>query len=251
MKTTIASFLSISIAIMVSMLALSACGGAAGGGKPASAPADASQYQAIAGYCGIKAPASAGAPDGWSVTTTTLDRLMYSASSIISAAGSSEAFDDGISLKINISDYRGGDGPQVGRGATRPEWVMGAVIPTAFAAQSVACVVHLSKLRNVYTTAQGWTTYWHGSLPMAQLPGHVIDGFEFVSNFAPKAGALFFVLDKVGFGNLQAPSLCYLAPQKTQWECAAASLVDAGANWEVRATGMRPGAYVLVSTSRR
>lgn len=244
------------LASLLCAVLLGACGGVVGGDGEARGPAaDASLFVPMAEYCGIKSPETRSVTgEGWDAAPTFMNGYRYTASSLRSLAGSSQALEGGLALNLDINDYRGAvaDGMVATLpGAGDPAWVMGARIPTVLAPRAIACTVHLSKLRNDYTRPAGWSTYWHASLPMAQLPGHLIDGFEFVSNFTPADSSLYFVLDKARYGNVQAPSLCYLAPQKTQWECAAATLADAGARWEVRATGVRAGAYALVSSSRR
>jgi hypothetical protein len=245
----------LSIAGLLSALLLGACGGTGGSDGEARGPAaEASLFVPMAEYCGIKSPeTSSVAGEGWDTAPTPMNAYRYMANSLRSLAGSSQALDGGQALSIEINDYRGiaANSLPTWAGASDTAWVMGARIPTVLAPRSIACTVHLSKLRNNYTQPAGWSTYWHASLPMAQLPGHLIDGFEFVSNFTPADSAIYFVLDKERYGNLQAPSLCYLAPHKTQWECAAASLVDAGKRWQVHAAGLRAGAYALVSSSRR
>lgn len=246
----------LSIASLLSALLLGACGGTGGSDGEARGPAaEASLFVPMAEYCGIKSPETRSVTgEGWDAAPTFMNGYRYTASSLRSLAGSSQALEGGQALNLDINDYRGvvADGMVATLpGAADTAWVMGARIPTVLAPRSIACTVHLSKLRNNYTQPAGWSTYWHASLPMAQLPGHLIDGFEFVSNFTPADSAIYFVLDKERYGNLQAPSLCYLAPHKTQWECAAVSLVDAGKRWQVHAAGLRAGAYALVSSSRR
>lgn len=246
------------LSILPCALLLGACGGAGGSDGEARGPAaDASLFVPMAEYCGIKSPETSSVTgEGWDAAPTALNGYRYTASSLRSLAGSSQALEGGLALNLDINDYRGSGALPSGTvssgvGAADPAWVMGARIPTVLAPRSIACTVHLSKLRNNYTQPAGWSTYWHASLPLAQLPGHLVDGFEFVSNFTPADSVIYFVLDKERYGNLQAPSLCYLAPRQTQWDCAAASLADAGKRWEVRATGLRAGAYALVSSSRR
>lgn len=86
---------------------------------------------------------------------------------------------------------------------------------------------------------------------MAQLSGYQIDGFEFVSNFKPADGQVYFILDKQRYPAPQTFSICYLAPGASEWKCSQPELSDQGMTWHVRMRGLNPGVYVLNAPNQR
>jgi hypothetical protein len=242
-------------------LLLAGCGGGAGGQDPASAAADASQYEAMMEYCQAPSPDLGGpARDGFtSGASIHSGELQFDSNSAVSLSGSTVQQPDPVMLTVGIHDYRGVTGNFVPSGYAKPEWIMGAAIPTVFAAKSVACVAQLAKIKSTAaypfpglptpapSIALSWTSYWQRAIPVDRLPGQPIDGVEFVSNFVPLDGQVFFTLNKAAFASPQGMSICYLAPSAAQWACAPASSADRGENWWVYQRGVRPGAYVLVA----
>lgn len=248
-------------------VALSGCGGAAGSaGELAPTPVAAADYDDIAAHCSTSKPDPA-APvrDGWITTFPLINNSRNHAATIVSPDGSSSAWQEPIVLTVPISDYRGVTGQFFPSGYGEPSWVMGASFPTVLPKHAVACIVQLPKLKYTetlpYTGADGnavvapyslsWNSYWDATLPIGRLAGYPVDGFEFVSNFVPREGRSFFVLDKSRFASAQGLSICYLAPKTSNWDCVTPSTADIGSSWQVSRSGMQPGAYVLTSATRR
>jgi hypothetical protein len=84
---------------------------------------------------------------------------------------------------------------------------------------------------------------------MTGLPGHVIDGFELVADFAPVDATVFFYLLKSRTASPQSLSICYLAPAAGSWDCTRANATDAGNNWGVARAGAAAGVYVVTTPS--
>lgn len=92
-----------------------------------------------------------------------------------------------------------------------------------------------------------WDSYWDRAVPLAGVPGRAVFGFEFVSNFAPSGGEVFFRVGKASVGAPSALSVCFLAPKSLQFSCAHPGVADAGKDWQLSAPTPKQGVYVLVA----
>ena len=79
------------------------------------------------------------------------------------------------------------------------------------------------------------------------LAGRAMSGFEFVSNFAPASGDVFFNLDKTRTTAPSSWSVCYLAPKSVQWSCSQPAVADAGTYWQLSVQRPKVGVYVLTA----
>jgi len=243
--------------------ALSGCGG--GAGEEDIPTANAGDYDAIASYCGAEQPnPSAPVRDGWISSSPYLNDNLNNAATIVSADGSSTAWDTPIVMKVALSDYRGVSGNLIPRG-TVSRWSMGASIPTVLPRHAVACTTQLSKMArnmqpviepgglvgNITTYTLGWKSYWDKALPLDRLSGYAVDGFEFVGNFTPGSGQAFFTVGKTQFASTAGLSICYLAPGSASWDCALPAATDLGDSWQLARPGMKPGAWMLVASAPR
>ena len=239
--------------------ALSGCG--AGADETPVASADTGRYQEMVSYCQAQVSGSAGqASDGWVMGSsyTGNGSYFFESNSVVSANGSTGEGAGPVPLKVSVHEYRGvaHNTPIVPFGYTNPDWSMGVVLPNAMAAKSVACVAQLAKTRSspapvfpvqqpTVSTVLHWRSLWNAEVPMAHLSGYQIDGFEFVSNFTPVDGQVYFVLDKQRYPAPHDLQICFLAAGAGQWSCSQPNLADQGATWRLRITGPRPGVYVL------
>jgi len=236
---------------------LSGCGAGAADGAEDRPPVDTGLYQQMASYCQATPPGP-GEPvrDGWVMSSgyTGNGSSTFESNAIVSANGSSAEGLGPVTLKVGIHDYRGlASGAQiVPSGYANPNWVMGAALSGTMRAKSVACVVQLAKIRPS-STGMGlyWRSFWNEAVPMAQLSGYQIDGFEFVGNFTPADGQAWFALDKQRYPAPQTLSVCYLAPGAGAWKCSQPELSDQGATWQLRVRGLAPGVYVLNASTPR
>lgn len=251
------------IALMaVICAALAGCGGAGGQEEQATqVSTDAAAYAATQDYCGSKEPTGAAAePGGWEITSPShFGNPTYDVNAIVSPGGTtSSAFP--VRLQVNVEDYRGVTGSFVGSGYGEPEWKMGISFSPVLPARSAACVAGLAKLTPPapspfglpgattpvgYTLA--WSSKWSARVPVDRVPGAVLDGFEFVSTFAPASAQVFFVVSKKRLPVAQGVSICYLAPAATNWDCAPASAADQGKDWGFSRRAAQPGVYVLAA----
>ncbi|WP_157691715.1 hypothetical protein [Noviherbaspirillum autotrophicum] len=257
------------LATLGTALALTGCGGGAGAlgggaGAPSAPVADAAAYDDMMSYCGITAPTGMDATqDGWSSNYGVLQGAgtVYYGSTIISPAGSAHAWSTPLTMSVPFTNYKGVTGPVVSSGYAKPEWKMGVAIPTVLSPRSVGCVTETARVYTPPTidlspgyptlpqpqSSLIWTSYWSSKVPVSQLQGTPVDGFELVSNFAPASGVVYFVIDKASFAAPQTLSICRLAPKATQWNCVQPSVADAGENWSVTTSSPAPGVYVLLS----
>lgn len=240
------------IGATVLALVLSGCG--AGAGVEDAPAADAGTYQQIASYCQTTPPGPGEAVrDGWVMNSsfsgyTGRDSYRYETNAIISANGSTAEGLGPVSLKVGVYDYRGlaSNAQFITPGYANPATGMGAVLSGTMSAKSVACVAQLAKIGWAAVGAtMHWRSFWNDVVPMSQLPGYQIDGFEFVGNFNPADGRVYFILEKQRHPAPQAYSVCYLAPGTTQWKCSQPELSDQGATWQVGIRGLAQGVYVL------
>ncbi len=232
---------------------LAGCGGAlSGAGEPEAPPADAAAYRDLLSYCGQSEPAGADAArDGWTSTLLSSDQYGAVRTSMVSVGGSSSAWDTPLTLYVPLN---------IGmNGYSMPDWNMGVRFPTVLAKQSVACVRQASHIYtprvfdlpgmpSVAPVPQNiWDSYWDRALPVSALAGRAISGFEFVSNFAPASGDVFFNLDKSRATAPASWSVCYLAPRSVQWNCAQPGVADGGTYWQLSVQRPKTGVYVLMA----
>lgn len=246
-------------------IALTGCGGGGASSEPAAPSANAAMFKDLISYCGASQPTAEDASrDGWVSEFPSFNNgSTYQSSSIVSASGSKSAWEDPIVMKVGVRDYRGVTGSFVPSGYGKPEWLMGASIPTVLDAQSVACVTQVARVKHPVDPLAGipnvphpdlsptlnWQSFWSRMVPVEQLSGYHVDGFEFVSNFSPSDGQVYFIVDKSRFQSPQNLSICYLAPTATQWDCAQPTIADQGANWQIYKRGVKQGVYILNSTT--
>ena len=232
-------------------VALSACGGVLPS-EPEAPAVDVARFDELITYCGATQPTALdGSRQGWVGGGSGEE-----SNAIVSASGSFSDLQSRIAMGVNI---RTGSGSSGGYGQP----LMGVAFPTLLAAKSVACVKRVGEL--VYpnypaqilgyvidpaltsTPTLVWKSYWSRAVPVDQLPGKHIDGFEFVGNFTPKDGTVYFTANKISFPSAQNLSICYLAPNVTQWNCSQPTIADQGANWQVFIGGLKQGVYILNS----
>lgn len=236
-------------------LALNMCGcggGLAGAGDPVPPRVDASLYSNLLSYCNVPEPSGTEATrDGWITHLYSFGQDGAITTGMVSAAGSTSKWDTPLSLDVHLD--RGGSA------YSPPEWKMGVRFPTVLGKQSVACVrqashtdfppsLNLPGAPVAPALAQlVWDSYWDRALPISKLVGRAIDGFEFVSNFTPDEGEVFFNVGKTDVTASAGISVCYLAPKSVQWDCAQPDVADGGTIWKISARRLKPGVYVLVS----
>lgn len=255
-------------------LLLAACGG--GAGLPDSeerlpvAAVDRQQTAAVRDYCAIGAPLrqAASADDaGFSYQPGSPWHagagLMLAVSSVY-AWGRTDTQGGGgfdvLRLGTPVNDYRSFDpSATLGIGAAPSQRLgMGLLVEPRFDDQAAACVkpVTVVRYRQVLLPGSGWVQLrslgWESmqaeTVPVQTLPGAALDGFEFVANYLPLEGRVFFALAKNQLADPQAAQLCHLAPGAGAWRCLRPQLRDGGDLWELTAPEARPGVYVLVSS---
>lgn len=255
---------SLTLTSIVALL-LAGCGGGANDGEATLPPADNASFLPLVQYCGARTPTSADAAvNGWSQERPMHGNYpIYDSNAVVSAGGSTETGLGPFSMTVAFSDYRGVEGNVVRSGVADPAVVMGAQLPPGLGRSSVACVSQVSRLRAGapvwlpggtagYGQSQlSWSSYWQPALPMAQLGGYHVDGFEFVSNFTPTGGAVVFTVPKSRFPSTQTLSLCYLAPAGSSWDCSVPAVSEAGNNWRLTQNGLKQGVYLLNASTLR
>jgi hypothetical protein len=260
--------------IVASCATLAACGGGLSNGPgQSSTPApqvNESQFASVSAYCTTDTLKPSGPTyDGWvALPNVTSTPEHNTTSAIASTNGHTSTIDPPITMNVPHDDYRGIKSTAVMSGFGKPEWVMGVSLPTLLAAHATACVTQVARimrptdpfantpfaslLKPVDTTpVLYWRSFWNKEVPVTQLSGYLIDGFEFVSDFQPSDGQVYFVLDKSRFTSPQTTSLCYLAPAAVQWDCRQPNVADQGSNWQVYQQGLKQGVYVLTSPTFR
>jgi hypothetical protein len=245
--------------VAFSCAALSGCGGAGTEAVATAAAGVGAGYQDVMSYCGSVAPTGPAAQPG-GLETSSPSRMgnpSYEVHALVSPAGVERETAMAQRLQVGIRDYRGVNGPIVPSGLVKPEWKMGIAFLAALPAHSAACVAGLAKLTPPVTVLPGfpasqpvgytlsWRSRWSENVPLHDVGGAVVDGFEFVSTFVPLDAQVFFVLPKSRMPVLPALSVCHLAPAAAAWDCAAASGGGTGEDWIVSRPGARPGVYVL------
>lgn len=179
----------------------------------------------------------------------------YDASALVSPRGAELTF--ALHMKVNVHDYRGANGGFVPPGYAEPEWKMGVQLQTRLPA-GAACVRSLAKVaaplnlpggfnlpNNGYTLS--WKSKWSAAVPVVNVPGAVLDGFEFVSSFTPPDAQSYFVVSKTYLPSAAGASICFLAPTATNWDCRAASVTDMGKDWGLARQGAQAGVFVLAA----
>jgi hypothetical protein len=243
------------LALLGLVLNVAGCGGAmdgAGGSEPAPAPVDSGMYRDLLSYCRISEPTALDATrDGWVTHMLSSDQYWTVTTGMVSVAGSTSQWDTPLSLYVPLNAGASAYG--------EPEWTMGVRIPTVLGKQSVACVRQASHTFTapapnipgvpnppaVFQTV--WDSYWDRAIPVSKLAGRAIYGFEFVSNFTPAGGDVFFHVGKSGVTAPSALSVCFLAPKSAQWSCVQPGVADAGKDWQISVRSPKQGVYVLVS----
>lgn len=239
------------LAITIGLALLAGCGG--GGGQEDAPPADMAAYTETMAFCEGTEPDGQG---GWSLSSPSkYGNPSYDASALVSPRGAELSFT--LQMKVGVHDYRGVNGFFIPSAYMEPEWGMGVQLQGRLPA-GAACVRSLGKLTpplnlpggfhmpdNGYTL--GWKSKWSAAVPVANVPGSVIDGFEFVSSFAPPDAQPFFILSKTRLASTQGAAICYLAPAAANWDCRTPSVTDLGKNWGLARQGAQAGVYVLAA----
>lgn len=239
------------LAITIGLALLAGCGG--GGGQEDAPPADMAAYTETMAFCEGTEPDGQG---GWSLSSPSkYGNPSYDASALVSPRGAELGFT--LQMKVGVHDYRGVSGFFIPSAYMEPEWGMGVQLQGRLPA-GAACVRSLGKLTpplnlpggfhmpdNGYTL--GWKSKWSAAVPVANAPGAVIDGFEFVSSFAAPATQTFFILPKTRLPGTEGASICYLAPLGTSWDCRTPSVTDLGKDWGLGRQGVQAGVYVLAA----
>lgn len=258
--------------VLVAVTALSACGGgslsnAPGQSSTPAAKVDESMFARVSSYCTTDTlkPGDPAHQDGWVASPVAHGMPdQYTISAIASANGHAFTLNQPITMHVSHSDYRGVKSTLIPSGYGKPEWVMGVSLPTLLAPHAAACVTQVARINyptdpfaNTPFAALGkpvdttpvlyWRSFWDKAVPVAQLSGYPVDGFEFVSDFQPSDGQVYFVLDKARFTSPQTMSICFLAAGTKAWDCRQPTLADQGANWQLFQRGLQQGVYVLTS----
>jgi hypothetical protein len=242
------------LSLLGAVFSLSGCGAGleTGGNDPAPAVADSGMYRDVMAYCRIAEPVGIDATrDGWTTYLLSSDQYWTVTTGMVSAAGSSSQWETPLTLYVPLNNGAGAYG--------EPAWSMGVRMPTVLGKQSVACVRQAS---HTFTPPQlnipgvpnpppvfqtVWDSYSDRAIPVSTLPGRAVYGFEFVSNFAPLSGEVFFRTGKASVDAPSALSVCYLAPKSVQWSCAQPGVADAGKDWQLSVRTPKQGVYVLVA----
>lgn len=243
-----------SAAAAASFAMLAGCGAGASSGTPAAA--DASAYADTLSYCGMTEPTGTGAAaDGLSISSPNhFSSPSYDVNAVVSVNGSTDSSVP-VRLQVDTHDYSTITGAFFQSGYADPASKMGVNFASVLPARGAGCVVSLAKLTSVPiapvgltgNTVLAWKSKWANSVPVAELPGRVVDGFEFVADFEPSGSTVFFFLLKSRIASTQGMSVCYRAPTATSWDCAAPSVTDAGTNWGLTRAGGKPGVYVVIT----
>lgn len=252
---------------------LSACGG----GDPdvddgfAVPVTDAALGQSILDYCQLDPlePAEFDGGTGYSYSPITLWRHKSNAGtthdemSAVRAHGlNNYPVMDVMTLRTSVSDHRGfTEEPNVGIGLVDARFSQGVAIPDLFADKAVACVKSVSQKQPVFTfpaeltallnTRLVWQSFAAPTVPVAQLPGYALDGFELVANFQATFGLVYFSLPVGSVGIANAISVCHMpqggAPSGA-WNCKVPTVVpfEGGVKFQIESAS--PGVYMLVST---
>lgn len=242
--------------------ALAGCGAGTDEAADNDDPALLAAYTDTIAYCGAEEPVGASAQEGgWSMTSPSkYGNPSYEASALVSPRGADLLF--ALQMPVAVRDYRGVSGPVVPSGLAKPAWRMGVMLEERLPARAAACVLSLAKLvpppfvptlpgmpapAPVYGYTLNWRSKWAPAVPVAGLPGNLIDGFEFVSTFVPGSARAFFALPKERLASTQGVAICHLAPTATSWDCATPDVADQGQEWGMTRRGVRSGVYVLTA----
>lgn len=241
---------------------LAGCGAGADEEGQRDDPVMLAAYKDMIAYCGAEEPVGAPAQEGgWSLTSPSkYGNPTYEASALVSPQGAELQFP--LHMRVGVRDYRGVTGPVIPSGYARPEWRMGVILEGRLPAHAAACVISLAKLvpppyvptlpgmpqqEPVYGYTLDWRSKWATAVPVAGVPGSVIDGFEFVSTFGHAGSRAVFVLPKAQLTSTQGVAICHLAPAAITWDCAVPDVYDQGEDWGIARRGVQAGVYVLAA----
>lgn len=239
------------LAITIGLAMLAGCGA---GEEEDAPPADMAAYTETMAFCGVAEPGGQAAqPGGLSHTSpSSYGNPAYDASAVVSPRGADLTYTQ--HMKVAVHDYRGVSGTIIPSGYLEPETGMGVLLDGRMPA-GAACVRSLAKLAwppaipgvPSYGYTLDWKSKWSAAVPVTNVPGAVVDGFEFVSSFTPPDARTFFILSKTRLASTQGAAICYLAPLGTSWDCKTASVTDLGKDWGLMRQGARAGVYVLAA----
>lgn len=240
------------LAIIMGLALLAGCG--AGAEEEDAPPADMAAYTETMAFCEATEPTGPAAQPGGLThsSPSSYGNPTYDASAVVSPRGADLTYT--LHMKVAVHDYRGVSGTIFPNAYFEPETGMGVLLDGRVPA-GAACVRSLAKLTpppNIpglpsYGYTLGWKSKWSAAVPVANVPGAVIDGFEFVSSFTPPDARTVFILSKTRLASTQGAAICYLAPLGTNWDCKAPTVTDLGKNWGLVRQGAQAGVYVLAA----
>ena len=251
-------------AALAAALLAAGCGGGGAEGEdeadpqPAS-PAMVASFNTLAPYCGVDAVLPTSSMDvtlDTSLQRTVLRSGVAQQATAAYALNGFRLFDDEpSSLRIDIDDRRGlGTGRYVDRGSYDAGTGMGVLLFPSMPGGGLTCVRGASWLMPVPGSDGLKTLRWSSrsldTLPMANLPGAPIDGFEWLANYAvPSNSAAWFILRKTAV-DAAVVQVCRRTGEATDWRCTRPLVTPRGEDWVFTNEAPEPGVYLLVDTGR-
>lgn len=226
---------------------LTACGGGTGNDEPAPASPQAIQsFNDLSSYCGadLTLPVTDTSQSleqlpGHSVT---IAKVSYFVNMLYAANGWSPIDDSLASLDVPMSDMRNvTPGSNVSFGSMSATLKMGVGVSPRMPAAAITCVKGL----NGFSTAT-WRSRDLGAVDVSTLPAAAVDGFEWVANFEPAPGLVFFTTDKTKADPATA-RICHRAGGAVTWSCDVPTLGGDATHWTFSLASMSRGIYVLVA----
>lgn len=211
---------------------------------------DAGATAAIAEYCDVPQPGPATSPAGeWSQRSlyqVVKNGMSFMATAVTSSSGAWDDWGHPVWMTVDAFDNRDRTTPHAV--SDNEERKMGVSFPISMPVGALACLGQVAKVTSSGQQARlSWSSFWNQPLPMATLPGKAVDGFEFLSNFAPASGEVLFRASKDRFASTQGLSICHLAPHQQQWNCSLPNSQERGDLWQLTQAGPRTGVYMLIA----
>jgi hypothetical protein len=227
---------------------LTACGGGFDEERPAPATPEAIQsFNQLAVDCGadVTLPTSdlSETLEQLDRRNITLDHVSYTATTIYAANGWVPVDDTAETMNVPMSDMRGlalGSGISLGfaDGAS-----MGAAFAPRMPSAGITCVRGL----NGYSSPA-----WRGTnslkLDVTDLPAPAIDGFEWLANYEPPLGMVYFTANKEKVG-VPSARICHRGAADSNWSCDVPSVRDQGNYWTFSLSSMSRGTYVFAANN--
>ena len=273
--------LAASTAMVLGSTLLTGCGGGEildqllkVGGVDLHAPALTSEQRAaVAGlhsYCSISEPLRSSSSLGeWTLTS---DRDLYSvgrnpiassnyAQAQITMNATEVGNHDGVMLEIPMQDIRARKAPYAALSGTMLDRSsrMGVMIPAALNDNYIGCLRHAHSYGSVQSPSPArsgksaiqpaWRSHLLGAVPIEQLQGTPVDGFEFAANFQPlPPSKTFFTVPKAALRSPETTSICSYTTKGSLWSCSIPTRMDTATNWVFVLDQVKPGVHVLVSS---